>query len=294
MDVREHFGGWARPINGYAPYRDNYNEKRGTRFHRGIDIKAPANMEIYAVRDGVVESIGYTSSAGNYVRVQHDGFLTSNCHMIRKTTFLKVGEKVKAGQLIGHVGSTGSSDCNHLHIGKKTGSAWDNPYGWLMAAYGKYPETFYKAAPYYRLGQHVKLMQERLTLHGFACAADGAFGAKTLAALKDFQRANGLKVDGHCGPATWAALEKEPGEAPNPSGWTIKRVLKQGARGDDVKDVQSALIAAGFSCGDSDADGIFGRNTLAAVKAFQKSRGLKVDGKVGKQTVTALGGVWEG
>lgn len=295
MDVQAYFDGWVRPIKDYAPYRDNFNEKRGTNsFHNGIDIKAPADTEIYSVRDGVVESIGYTASAGNYVRIQHDGFMTSNCHMIRKTTFLKVGDEVKAGQLIGHVGSTGSSDCNHLHIGKKIGNVWDNPYGWLMAAYERYPETFYKAAPYYRKGEHIRLMQERLTLHGFACTADGVFGPKTLDALKKFQKAKGLKVDGNCGSLTWSALEVEPGSTPPPSGWILKRILKQGMRGDDVKDVQTALITIGYSCGKAGADGIFGKDTLAAVKAFQKSRNLKVDGKVGKDTCTALGGTWKG
>lgn len=63
-------------------------------------------------------------------------------------------------------------------------------------------------------------------------------------------------------------------------------------RGDDVKAVQRALINRGFSCGSDGADGIFGKMTDLAVRAFQTGNKLKVDGVVGKDTITALGGEW--
>jgi len=70
----------------------------------------------------------------------------------------------------------------------------------------------------------------------------------------------------------------------------VNRVIK--IRGTDVKAVQTALKAAGFSPGA--IDGVFGKFTQAAVKKFQKARGLKVDGVVGKITTVALGGKWTG
>lgn len=64
--------------------------------------------------------------------------------------------------------------------------------------------------------------------------------------------------------------------------------LRKGSRGDEVKSLQRLLIGSGFGCGASGADGIFGGDTLTAVKAFQKSSGLEVDGIVGDATWTAL------
>ena len=63
-------------------------------------------------------------------------------------------------------------------------------------------------------------------------------------------------------------------------------------RGKDVKAVQRALINRGFSCGAGGADGIYGKMTDLAVRAFQTDNKLKVDGIVGKDTITALGGEW--
>lgn len=73
--------------------------------------------------------------------------------------------------------------------------------------------------------------------------------------------------------------------------FTLSRILKKGKRGNDVAAVQSVLNQKGFNAGT--ADGIFGTKTLNAVKAFQKSTGLKVDGIVGKDTCSLLGGVWK-
>ena len=63
-------------------------------------------------------------------------------------------------------------------------------------------------------------------------------------------------------------------------------------RGDNVKAVQKVLINRGISCGPDGADGIYGKMTDLAVRAFQTDNKLKVDGIVGKDTITALGGEW--
>jgi hypothetical protein len=65
--------------------------------------------------------------------------------------------------------------------------------------------------------------------------------------------------------------------------------LKRGDRGDAVKQVQRALIAAGFGVGNAGADGIFGKDTEAAVKGFQRRNNLDDDGIVGPITLRALG-----
>lgn len=64
--------------------------------------------------------------------------------------------------------------------------------------------------------------------------------------------------------------------------------LKKGSTGDAVKTMQTMLIACGYSCGNTGADGDFGKNTEAAVKAFQTATGLTVDGIYGPVTKAAL------
>lgn len=67
----------------------------------------------------------------------------------------------------------------------------------------------------------------------------------------------------------------------------VTRTLRRGSKGDDVRIVQRALTDAGFSLGSIDGD--FGPKTDQAVRAFQKARGLAVDGVVGPATTAALG-----
>ena len=100
-----------------------------------------------------------------------------------------------------------------------------------------------------------------------------------------------------------ATLEEEaqggdPAQAtPAAEGWTVARVLKITKplmKGEDVKALQAALIARGYHCGVSGANGVYERNTAYAVRCFQAANRLIVDGKAGRFTVAALGGTWNG
>ena len=64
--------------------------------------------------------------------------------------------------------------------------------------------------------------------------------------------------------------------------------LRNGSKGSDVKKLQQALVDAGYNVGSSGVDGIYGANTAAAVKKYQKDKGLSVDGIAGKQTLGSL------
>ena len=85
------------------------------RFHSGIDLSASQGTPIYATRSGVVSVATYSSSAGYYVTINHqDGFESKYLHMTHYV--VGVGDSVTAGQLIGYVGSTGTSTGPHLHF----------------------------------------------------------------------------------------------------------------------------------------------------------------------------------
>jgi len=132
-------------------------------------------------------------------------------------------------------------------------------------------------------GSAVATLQQLLTLKGFSPGGvDGDFGPKTLAAVKAFQHAKGLTVDGVVGPQTWAALRASSGGG----GGSSEPTIREGSTGAAVTKCQQLLAAKGFSPGGIDGD--FGPHTLAAVEAFQHAKGLTVDGIVGPMTWNAL------
>lgn len=87
------------------------------RFHAGVDFATGCPNKIYASRSGVVTISQYSSSAGWYVTIDHlDGYQSTYMHMCKRPD-VKVGEIVAAGQVIGCIGTTGTSTGNHLHFG---------------------------------------------------------------------------------------------------------------------------------------------------------------------------------
>jgi GH24 family phage-related lysozyme (muramidase) len=155
-----------------------------------------------------------------------------------------------------------------------------------------------------RTGDDVKQVQEALIKKGYSIEADGVFGPKTDQAVKAFQKAEGLTVDGIVGPQTLAKLtasssgsnQKEepvpqnttPASSGTASSGNLSRTLKLTnpfMKGEDVKQVQQKLSQRGISV---DVDGVYGPDTKTAVQTFQRQNGLEVDGIVGPQTWAAL------
>jgi murein DD-endopeptidase MepM/ murein hydrolase activator NlpD len=98
------FGMRRHPILGYS------------RMHRGTDFAAPTGTPILAAGDGVVERAGPFSSFGNYVKIRHaNGYETAYAHMSRFARGIRAGVRVRQGQVIGYVGTTGRSTGPHLH-----------------------------------------------------------------------------------------------------------------------------------------------------------------------------------
>lgn len=138
------------------------------------------------------------------------------------------------------------------------------------------------ALRYGQRGTTVKALQAQLNAHGARLPTTGYFGRMTLAALRDFQRRNGLTVDGIAGPATAQALA---GGTASAAGWSGKPVLTQGDRGAMVSSLQTQLNARGSTL---PVTGYFGEQTAAALRAFQRANGLTVDAEAGPTTYRAL------
>ncbi|MCB9942821.1 MAG: peptidoglycan DD-metalloendopeptidase family protein [Geminicoccaceae bacterium] len=98
------FGKRRHPILGY------------TRMHKGVDFAAPKGTPIYAAGDGVITKIGRNGGYGNFIQIRHNKeYSTAYGHMNGFAKNLKKGSRVKQGEAIGYVGSTGRSTGPHLH-----------------------------------------------------------------------------------------------------------------------------------------------------------------------------------
>ena len=99
-------------------------------FHSGVDLAAPAGTPIYASRSGTVTRATYDSRSGYYVTINHaDGFSSSYLHM---THFIvSAGQRVTQGQVIGYVGTTGTSTGNHLHFSIYYNGQTQNPAAYI-------------------------------------------------------------------------------------------------------------------------------------------------------------------
>ena len=84
--------------------------------HSGVDWAAPFGTPIFAAGNGTIDEIGLKGGYGKYVRVRHaNGYQTAYGHMTAFARGLDVGSRVRQGQIIGFVGSTGLSTGAHVH-----------------------------------------------------------------------------------------------------------------------------------------------------------------------------------
>ena len=134
-------------------------------------------------------------------------------------------------------------------------------------------------------GPAVEDIQRRLLALGHdlgPTGVDGVFLGVTLAAVREFQISEQLAEDGVVGPETWARLV----DATFHLGDRLLYLRYPYLHGHDVEELQGALNALGFPCGEP--DGIFGAYSERAVREFQTNTGLHADGIAGTDTVRAL------
>ena len=115
---------WCFPLPGakvISPYG-----QRGGRQYTGVDLKTKANDKIYAAFDGEVVFSGKFSGYGNMIRIKHaNGLETYYAHNSKNQ--VKVGQHVKAGQVIALVGQTGRATTPHLHFETRVNGKPQNP-----------------------------------------------------------------------------------------------------------------------------------------------------------------------
>lgn len=98
----------------------------GLRAHKGIDMAAPTGTPIYATADGMVSKAEWFSSYGNFIAIGHGGDLETRFgHLSRMA--VSAGQRVRKGDLIGYVGSTGRSTGPHLHYEVRVGGMAVDP-----------------------------------------------------------------------------------------------------------------------------------------------------------------------
>lgn len=193
--------------------------------HNGIDLVAKATDGtgrvdyITAHTGGVVSAVGYEpNGAGNYVFINvASGVEMAYFHFA--DVKVRQGQRVKAGEVIGLMGSTGRSTGAHLHWGIKVNGKWINPTEylnkeWTSVNTNTSTEVVKVTVTLNMLqkgskGEQVKTLQRLLIMLGYSCGSagvDGDFGNGTLNAVKAYQKANKLSADGIVGKDTWTAL----------------------------------------------------------------------------------------
>ncbi|PIQ45243.1 MAG: hypothetical protein COW04_08620 [Deltaproteobacteria bacterium CG12_big_fil_rev_8_21_14_0_65_43_10] len=113
--------GWPLIGNVTSPYGKRKHPITGEKdFHNGIDISSSPGNPVTVTADGIVSFAGWHGIGGNIVVVEH-GFGFSTVYAHNKTIEVKIGQKVKRGDVISYVGSTGEATGPHLHY-----EVWEN------------------------------------------------------------------------------------------------------------------------------------------------------------------------
>ncbi|AYC29634.1 peptidoglycan DD-metalloendopeptidase family protein [Paenisporosarcina cavernae] len=171
----------------------NHPIRKVRSWHQGVDIAQKGNVPIHAAADGTVIRVGPLGTYGNIVLLRHNihgkTFETNYAHLRDGSIQVKVGQKVKQGEVIAYMGSTGSSTAQHLHFEIHDGK-------WATGQPNAVDPELYMAIP------EVVELQEKLNKLGASLEVDGINGSNTSAAVKQFQKEHDLVADGKAGPVT--------------------------------------------------------------------------------------------
>lgn len=147
--------------------------------HPAIDYGAPTGTPVMAVCEGTVRFRGWGNGAGNYIKLDHpQGYESMYLHLSKFAKGLKKGRKVRQGEVIGYVGSTGMSTGPHLDFRMKRNGKWINPTK-MVNIKGKQLAQKYMDAFKKTVQQHSAKMQS-----GFALQDDSATNYKVAQAQR--------------------------------------------------------------------------------------------------------------
>lgn len=164
-------------------------------------------------------------------------------------------------------------------VGPQTWAALDNAFSGTPTPPTQIPSTTLQEG---NTGEDVVLLQDKLrVLQYYFGESSGIFDSTTTLAVRNFQKAYGLEVNGIVDPQTWNILSKAVSV---PS--SVRPIIQEGSTGDNVTILQEKLKFLGFFA--ASVTGSFGPETTDAVKAFQKSSGLTQDGIVNAATWAAI------
>lgn len=254
---------FIRPTEGRITSRFQKNRldpvsKSFIRDHVGLDIAKAGTVPVVAAASGKIVRAQSFGGFGNCVMIEHTlkGQLITTVYAHLRGIEVRIGQIVSQGQRIGLQGNTGNSQGQHLHfeihIGKwlNTNANVVDPSMWLPL------EIALKLGD---KGPNVELIQKQLVSIGYLAVADGHYGPKTELAVKAFQNAYKLEVDGICGPATQEVLanvkppkpvaitppKKEVDEMAQPLPKTQKDDMKKMLNDAYTKDKDGNLITKG-------------------------------------------------
>jgi len=142
--------------------RHYYGRKSSNAFHNGIDFEGKTGEPIYAAADGVINHQGWYFNYGRTVKIGHaDNFETLYAHMSRFADGFGPGSRVRKGDLIGYVGSTGRSTGAHLHFSVIVNGQFVDPAPYISEKGGNHALAGEQLVSYRQWQQEIKRAADR-------------------------------------------------------------------------------------------------------------------------------------
>ena len=235
----------------YGPRTHPITGQKG-KMHHGIDFGG--SFDVLAAGDGIVDHVGWSPKGGGHVvRIKHASNLYTVYYHGKNATKFKLGDRIKAGEVVYRSGSTGASTGNHLHFECRKSARWGDSVDPNLYINNNVVDPKIKGS----VGG-----PENAARHQYALKVDGKMGKNTWRAWQNALKENfGYRgiVDGIPGKMTWTAIQKSGLKF----GYNAKHV--DGKPGPNTrKAVQRRLKATGDYRGP--LDGIWGPNTISALQ----------------------------